>query len=104
MDVHVFADNRGTITLEILLTRFSNPQNRDELGQCCDGNKDSTSCTNNCDVFFVVCATSVSKCVNSSTILRNGSEFVSTHGNLASSNGSSSGNFLSISFETVPKV
>ena len=94
----------GTITLEILLTGFSNPQNRDEFGKCCDGKKDSVSCTANCDVFFAVCVPASSNCVNSDTILRNGSEFVYSHGNLAWPNGSSSGNFLSISFDTTPKV
>ena len=104
MNVQAFPYDYGTITLEILLTRFSNPQNRDMTGQCCDGKKDSISCANSCDVYFVVCDPSRSKCVNSGKILRNGSDFVSSHGNLTSSNGSSSGNFLSISFDTSPAV
>lgn len=40
--------------MEVLLKRFSNPGNRNELDECCDG-MNSSSCSDGCDTFFVVC-------------------------------------------------
>jgi hypothetical protein len=94
------------VELEVLLTRFSNPQNRNALNQCCDGKKNALTCTDSCDIFFVVCVPPqvAPACEKSGIILRNGSEFISSQENFTFPSGNTAGNFLSVSFKTDPQV
>ncbi|XP_028396222.1 delta-like protein C [Dendronephthya gigantea] len=85
-------DNK--VKLEVLLTRFSNPHNRNALNQCCDGRKDALNCTRSCDVFFAVCVRA--RCRTSSVILRNTSEFTSSHENFSLSSESFAGSSVSV--------
>ncbi|CAB3985486.1 jagged-2-like isoform X2 [Paramuricea clavata] len=98
-------DLMGEVVLEVLLTRFSNPQNRNALNQCCDDKKNALTCADSCDIFFVVCVPPqvAPACSKSGVILRNSSEFISSQENFTFSSGNTVGNFLSVPFKTDPQ-
>ncbi|XP_046847413.1 delta-like protein C isoform X2 [Xenia sp. Carnegie-2017] len=90
----VNGDDKAEVKLEVLLSKVSN---RSTLRECCDKNGGS-SCTNICDIYFVVCIPKPALCQNSSVFLRTSSKFSSPLKNSTSSNKNSSGNFLSMLF------
>ena len=94
----------GIVKLKVLLTRFSNPGNRNALSQCCDGKKNASICTDHCDIYFAVCASGTALCEKSKIFLRNGSEFIASQRNLTALGENTDGNFVFMSFNVDPMV
>lgn len=98
-----YSYKKGRVKLEVLVTKFSNPQNKNAFNQCCDGNKGAPTCTDSCDLFFVVCDQD-QQCQKAPVVLRNSSEVTFSQGRFRSSVRKTLGNYISTTLDTYSGV